>query len=358
MRLLLFLLCTVVASYSTAQTHPEEIRLKDFRPVSIYKVPATKIEKARYPAIDIHAHAYARSEEDLDRWVKMMDAKGIQKTIVMTGWTGSKFDSLYKAYSRYPDRFEVWCGIDYTGYQEPGWTERAIRELERCFQVGARGVGELGDKGLGELFSRPTRGYGMHVDDERLQPFFKRCGELGIPVGIHVAEPYWMYLPMDSTNDGLMNAYHWRIDLTREGILNHEQLLGTLETAVRSNPRTTFIALHLANCGYNPEMLGRLLDKYPNLYSEFGARYAEVGPIPKYMKKFSEKYQDRLLYGTDMRFSEHMYETTFRILESEDEHFYEIDLFEYHWPLYGFGLSDKALRKIYRDNARKVLWKP
>lgn len=347
----------VAASQAHAQSSPEEIRLKDYRPRSIYKAPVSTISKAKYPAIDIHSHPYAKSDEDLAQWIRTMNAAGIEKTIIMTMSTGRKFDSLYAKYAIYGDRFEVWCGFDYTGYQEPGWSERAVKELERCYEVGARGVGELGDKGMGELFSEPTPALGMHVDDARMKPLFQKCGALKIPVAIHVAEPYWMYLPMDSTNDGLMNAYEWRIDLTKEGILNHAQLIKTLENAVRENPATNFIACHLANCGYDLSILGRLLEKYPNLYAEFGARYGETSPIPKYMLGFCEKYQDRLLYGTDMGYSPDMYATTFRILESNDEHFYDMDLINYHWPLYGFGLSDRVLKKIYRSNALKILRK-
>lgn len=357
LRLIITALAFLTGSQTLAQTPPEDIRLKDYRPKSIYKIPVSKIRKAKYPAIDIHSHPYAKSEQELAQWVKIMDAAGIEKTIIMTMSTGRKFDSLYARYAVYGDRFEVWCGFDYTGYQEPGWTEKAVKELERCYRAGARGVGELGDKGMGELFSKPTPAFGMHVDDARMKPLFQKCGELKIPVAIHVAEPYWMYLPMDSTNDGLMNAYRWKIDLAKKGILNHSQLVTTLENAVKENPATTFIACHLANCGYDLEILGRLLDKYPNLYGEFGARYAETSPIPKYMYAFCEKYQDRLLYGTDMGYSPHMYETTFRILESNDEHFYEFEVFSYHWPLYGFGLRDRVLKKIYRDNALKFLKK-
>jgi predicted TIM-barrel fold metal-dependent hydrolase len=340
-----------------AQTSPSELKLKDYRPRSAYKVKASHIPKAKYPVIDIHSHPYAQSEEALRQWVKTMDAAGIDKTIIMTMSTGARFDSIYAKYAAHGDRFEVWCGFDYTGYEQPGWTEKAVRELERCFRTGARGVGELGDKGLGETFSRPVKGLGMHVDDPRMQPLFAKCGELKIPVAIHVAEPYWMYLPMDSTNDGLMNGYKWRIDLSKEGILDHAELISTLENAVKQNPGTNFIACHLANCEYDLEILGRLFDKYPNLYGEFGARYGETATIPRYMNSFCERYQNRLLYGTDMGFDPAMYATTFRILESNDEHFYEIDLFDYHWPLYGFGLSDRVLKKIYRDNALKILYK-
>jgi len=180
----------------------------------------------------------------------------------------------------------------------------------------------------------------------------KRCAELDIPINIHVAEPIWMYLPMDSTNDGLMNAYTWKIDSTQQGILGHAALVTTLENAVRENPKTIFIACHYANCEYDLSILGRMFDKYPNFFADGSARFGEVSPIPRYMAKFYEKYQDRLLYGTDNDPDVPMYEITIRILETLDEHFYYYRF--YHWPSYGFGLSDKILKKVYRDNVKKV----
>ncbi|GJM30200.1 MAG: hypothetical protein DHS20C17_28350 [Cyclobacteriaceae bacterium] len=303
----------------------------------------------------MHSHAYARSLDELRQWVDNMDAVGIEKTIVMTGATGARFDSLYHVYSQFGDRFEVWCGFDYTGYQQEGYGAAAVMELERCFKVGATGVGELGDKGRGLLNSRPTPGYGLHIDDPRLQPLIRKCGELGMPINIHVAEPYWMYLPMDAFNDGLMNAYNWKIDTTEENRLFHAELIATLENAVRDNPGTTFIACHLANCSHDLNIIGSLLDRYPNLYADIGARFAEVAPVPKYARAFFEKYSDRLLYGTDMGFDTSMYAVTFRILESGDEHFYQSDLFGYHWALNGFELSDEALKNLYHRNARAIL---
>lgn len=335
--------------------NPNDIRLSNYRPKSIYKIPITNTPKAKYPVIDMHSHTYARSEAELAKWVKIMDEVGVEKTIIMTTATGPKFDSIYAKYAVYGDRFEVWCGFDYTGYTKSGWIEHAVKELERCHKVGAKGVGELGDKGLGEVNSEPTPGYGLHVDDVRLKPLFEKCAALKMPVNIHVAEPYWMYMPMDSTNDGLMNAYTWKIDLTKKGLLNHAQLIGTLENVVRENPKTTFIACHLANCEYDLEILGMLFRKFPNLYADIGARFGETAPIPRYMNSFCEKYQDRILYGTDMGFDPSMYATTFRILETNDEHFYNIELFGYHWPLHGFGLKDNVLKKIYSENSRKIL---
>jgi predicted TIM-barrel fold metal-dependent hydrolase len=352
--MLLLFCCVLVLTGICKAQKTDSILLKNYRPKSMYKIPVTHITKARFPVIDIHSHPYASSVADIERWVAMMDQFGIEKTLILTYATGEKFDSIYRLYSKYGNRFEVWCGFDYTGYNEPGGVERAVKELERCARVGAKGVGELGDKGFGEYYCYPVQS-GMHVDDPRMKPLFEKCGELGLPVSIHVADPIWMYEPMDSTNDGLMNAYEWRIDQTRKNLMGHDALVKTLENVVRENPKTTFIACHFANCAHDLGVLGSMLDKYSNLYADISARYAETAPIPRYMDVFYEKYQDRLLYGTDMEFDTAMYQMTFRTLESHDEHFYYIEITGYHWPMYGFGLSDAILKKVYRDNALKIL---
>jgi predicted TIM-barrel fold metal-dependent hydrolase len=320
-------------------------------------VPQTHIEKAKYPVIDFHSHDYPKSDLDVDAWVQTMDEVGIAKTIILSYSTGARFDSVVDKYSRYKDRFEVWCGFDYTGYENEGWQQHAIKELERCYREGARGVGELGDKGLGEFYSKPTAGWGLHIDDPRMKPLLEKCAELHMPVSIHVAEDAWMYLNDDSTNDGLMNAATWKVDMTKPGILGHDELIKTLENAVKNNPKTTFIACHLANTCSDLSVLGKLFDTYPNLYADIAARYGEIAPIPRYVHAFMEKYADRIVYGTDMGTSEKMYRTTFRILESSDDHFYEQDLLNYHWALYGLALSDATLKKIYHDNSEKIFSK-
>ncbi len=330
----------------------ENLKLADYDPVSLYKVPKTHIEQARFPVIDLHSHPYANSKEELDLWIKTMDQVGIDKTVILTYATGNRFDSLYSVYAAYEDRFIVFCGFDYTGYDQAGFGTAAVKELERCYQVGARGVGELGDKGKGLFYSKPTSGFGMHIDDPRMQPLIKKCGALGIPISIHVAEPIWMYASMDANNDGLMNAYKWRLD-NQQDIVDHRGMIKILENAVKANPETTFIACHYANCSYDLQILGELFDNYPNLMADISARFGEVAPVPRHTKKFFEKYQDRLVYGTDLGMDKKMYQITFRILESQDEHFY--GPFNYHWPLNGIGLSDQALEKVYSLNARHIL---
>jgi predicted TIM-barrel fold metal-dependent hydrolase len=152
-----------------------------------------------------------------------------------------------------------------------------------------------------------------------------------------------------------MNAAAWKVDMTKKGILNHDQLVQTLENAVKANPNTKFIACHLANCCSDLSRLAKLFDNCPNLYADIAARYGEIAPVPRYTKAFMEKYAGHLVYGTDLGAAKTMYRTTFRILETADEHFYERDLLNYHWPLYGIALSDETLRKLYGENAVKIL---
>jgi predicted TIM-barrel fold metal-dependent hydrolase len=351
--LLMAACCTIAVFSADEKPVPETLLLKDYRPKSVYNVPETSIDKAKYPAIDMHTHDYSKSPEQVLDWIRAMDEAGVEKAIVLTMAVGREFDAVYAKYAKYPNRFEVWCGFDYTGYDQPDFGPAVVKELERCYKAGARGVGELGDKGKGLFYCRPTKAWGMHLDDPRMDPLLEKCAELGMPVNIHVADPYWMYLPMDATNDGLMNAYKWRLD-NQPGIVGHEGMVDILERAVKRHPKTIFVACHFANCSHDLNKLGRLFDKYPNLYADISARFAETAPIPRFAARFYEKYQDRLVYGTDMHFSTAIYRLTFRILESEDEHFYALDTFGYHWPLYGFGLEDGILRKVYRDNALKI----
>jgi predicted TIM-barrel fold metal-dependent hydrolase len=332
---------------------PEALLLKDYRPQSIYKIPVTQIAKAKFPVIDMHSHPYAKTAAEIDEWVGNMDEVGIEKTIILTMSTGSAFDEIQRKYAKHPERFELWCGFDLGEYDKPGFGPAAVKELERCNQAGARGVGEIHDKGQG-LRSGKSTAPGMHPDDPRMDAVWEKCGELGMPVSLHVADPIWMYQKMDRYNDGLMNAYEWRLD-NQPNIVGLSGMIDILERTVSRHHNTTFIACHFANLDYDLARLGDVLERNPNLYADISARYAETAPIPRFAAKFYEKHADRLVYGTDMGTDKPMYRVTFRILESLDEHFYEIDQFSYHWSLNGFGLSDGILKQVYHDNAARLL---
>lgn len=340
---------------TTAATspNPKTILLKDYRPQSIYKIPVTKVDKAKFPIIDMHSHPEPKTDAEINTWIKNMDEVGVEKSMVLTMSTGKAFDDLYANYGKYPDRFEVWCGLDLSGHKTPQFADIAVKELQRCHDAGAKGVGEIHDKGQG-LRSGKSTAPGIHPDDERVDAIWEKAAELHMPISLHVADPIWMYQPMDNHNDGLMNAWEWRLD-NQPNIVKLAGMINILERTASRHRKTTFVACHFANLDYDLTHLGEVFDRNPNLYADISARYAETAPIPRFAAQFYAKYAARLVYGTDMGYDTKMYRITFRILESQDEHFYESDQFGYHWPLYGLGLTDEILQKVYHDNAAKIL---
>jgi uncharacterized protein len=365
-----------------------KITLDDYFPRSIYRIPVSDIQKAKFPLIDVHCHGHGPlSVSDM---VKMMDTVGIERTVIFTGAsTAEQLSQVRRDYDRYPRRFDLWCMFDLKRFDKPGFEADAVKSLEECHRAGARGIGELHDKGTGlgtrsEFHagedsyawlerldqssahthppSTPNANHSMgpHADDPRLDVLWDKAAQLGMPVSIHVSDPIWCYLPMDNTNDGLMNAWTWRIVL-QPGMYDHDQLVNSLDKTAQKHPKTIFIACHLANLDYDLTRLGQMFDRSPNLYADIAARFAETATIPRFVRQFLSKYSDRIVYGTDVVYERSFFNTTFRILESEDEHFYKRGLlgsdnmnFNYHWTLNGFGLPDNVLKNLYHDNAINI----
>jgi len=367
------------AGTASAQIHqdaehdtPDKFLLNDYRPESIYKIPRTEPLKARFPVVDAHCHG-GRSAQQVDAMVKLMDAVGVERTVIFTGAsTPEHFTEIRRLYAAHPGRFDLWCSFDLSGVHDPEFGPRAVKALEDCRRLGALGVGEISDKGRGfgaaglaggapsgypgrgsGFFPPATGPAGPHPDDPRMDSLWDRCGQLGMPVNVHVSDPIWSYQPMDRANDGLMNGYTWMIKVT-PGMLGHNELIESVERAVARHRQTTFIACHLMNLDYDLGRLGQLLDRHPNLFADISARFGELAPIPRFVAQFLGRYQDRVLYGTDMGYSQRMFSLTFRILETQDEHFYNREFFNYHWPLHGFGLPDTVLKKLYAGNARAI----
>ena len=331
----------------------DKVLVRDFFPTVANNLVVTHVDRAKFPIIDMHSHDYAESAEDIEEWIRVMDAVGVEHTAIMhCSWIGRPFEEVVEAYAPYKDRFRFWCCFDYTDIDSPEGIENACKTLERYHEMGAVGVGELGDKGEGDTYARPVEGKDIHIDDPRIRPLIAKAGELKMPISIHIAEPIWMYLPMDETNDGLPNGAVWHVDTTN--CLGYYGLMRTFENAVRENPNTLFIACHYLNMSHDWPRLGELLDKYPNLYVDIAARVAESAHTPRATREFLIKYQDRVLFGTDNGMDAPMYQNIFRVLETNDEHFY-VPEFNYHWALSGFNLPDEVLKKIYHDNAQRIL---
>jgi len=323
----------------------DAMALKDYAPKPSLIVTETAVPKARYPVIDVHAHVNARTPDEVRAWVRTMDETGIEMTVVLTGATGAEFDKLADLYLKaYPGRFQLYCGLDTRDVDQPGYPERAAAELVRCYKRGARGVGELSDKGTG--FGRGAR---LHPDDPRLDAFWEKCAELKMPANIHIADHPSCWKPLDVYQERTPDYQHF--NLYGKDVPSWEQLIAMRDRTLAKHPKTRFIACHLGNQGHDLTSLAATLDRYPNLYVDISARDYEVGRAPRTAARFLGRYQNRVLFGTDMGREDSMYRAWWRLLESGDEFMPG----RVWWRYYGLELPARVLESLYRGNARSVL---
>ena len=329
----------------------DDVKLKDYAPKTSLVLDETVILKARSPAIDVHAHVNARTPQQVAEWVRTMDEAGVEKTVILTGATGAEFDSLADLYlKQYPTRFQLFCGIDTTNIDEPGYPLRAAAELERCYRKGARGTGELSDKGLGfggrDGIPRNKR---LHPSDPRLDLFWDKCAELKIPANIHVSDHPSAWQPPDVYQERTPDYQHF--NQTGKDVPSYAELLAFRDKAVSKHPKTTFIACHLGNQGNDLKTLARVLDNSPNLYLDLSARDYELGRAPRAAARFLTKYRARLMFGTDMGRDLSMYRAWWRLFESADEFMPG----RVWWRYYGLELPPPVLDALYRGTAMRVL---
>jgi predicted TIM-barrel fold metal-dependent hydrolase len=334
----------------------DSILLKDYAPESSLVVPETKVPKARFPAIDVHAHVYAETSAEVAEWVKTMDEVGIEQTVILTDAVGAEFDRLVDLYLKpYPNRFQLYCGIDTGDIGSADYPQRMVRELVRCYDKGARGVGELSDKGWGFNGSsdRPLpRDQRLHADDVRLDPFWEKCAELKLPVNLHIADHPSCWQPLGPRQERTPDFQTF--NLHGKDVPSYEELLAKRDRLLENHPNTRIIACHLSNQGNNLAAAAQALDRYPNLYLDIAARDYELGRQPRTALRFLTCYKNRVLFGTDMGREKKVYEGWWRLLETEDE-FLPGRIW---WRYYALKLPGDVLNNLYRSNARRVLnWK-
>jgi predicted TIM-barrel fold metal-dependent hydrolase len=331
------------------------ILLKDYQPSSSLVVPVTHLTRARMPVIDVHTHSSMngiKTRDDVDAWVKTMDEVGVELSVVFTNASGAEFDRQAELFAAYPKRFQLWYSFDASNPDAPGFTTGLVEELERVYRKGARGVGEVTDKGWGVEASEKTalpRARRLRFDDPRLDAYWERCADLGMPVNIHLADHPSAWKPQDATQE--RTADFQAFALYGKDVPSYEELLAGRERLLAKHPRTRFIFCHFSNQGNDTAALAKMLDRFPNMYVDISARDYEIGRQPRTMKAFLEKYKGRVMFGTDMGLDQQMYLDWWRLLETGDEYMKG----RVWWPYYGLELSEPALKSLYRDTALEVL---
>jgi predicted TIM-barrel fold metal-dependent hydrolase len=329
----------------------------DYRPRSTLVAPAHPVPRAKYPAIDFHGHPggdLLTTTQGLDRLGDALDSLNIRLMVSAGNTSGETLKqrlTVLASSPRMKDRVRYLTGIDFRNVG-PGWAERAVAQLEADIAAGAVGVGEIG-KGLG-LSTRKADGSRLRIDDPELGPVWEAAARLRIPVFIHTADPQEFWQPIDYSNERWLELALFPNRRYPSGEFPpFEQLMAERDSLLRRHPRTMFVIAHMGWHANDLGRLARMMEAMPNVYTEVGAVLYDIGRQPRAAADFFVRFQDRILFGKDS-FQPEEYPYYWRVFETKDDYF---DYYrDYHatWKLYGLGLPDEVLKKVYYRNALRL----
>jgi predicted TIM-barrel fold metal-dependent hydrolase len=339
--------------------------LEDYRPRSQLVTRSTAVSRPRFPVIDAHNHLGESfgggwDNKPLSQLLDLLDEAGVSHYVDLDGGWGE--DVLHRHLAHFknpaPGRFQVFAGVDWSewprrGTAFPDWAAARLRAQQ---EAGAQGLK------IWKLFGLQVRdqaGVLADVDDQRLIPIWETAGELGLPVVIHVADPVAFFDPIDATNERWEElGAHPDWAFTSPPFPPFLHILDGLHRLVARHPATTFIGAHVGCYAENLDWVGAMLDDCPNYYVDIAARLGELGRQPYTARRFFLRYQDRILFGSDMGPDPDGYRVAYRLLETEDEYFnYNTGPVpaQGRWYAYGLNLPDEVLLKVYSTNAQHVL---
>lgn len=348
--------------------------LVDFEPKSMLHVDETHVARARFPVVDFHTHVSPRRANQAPRippadLVKTMDSVNVRTMVNLTGGTGDQLAATIANFDRaFPKRFVSMTEPTWSRASEPGYAAWQADEIAKAKAAGAVGVKILKTLGL-YLRDGGPKGTLVRIDDPRFDPMWEACGRLRLPVAIHVGDPEAFFLPIDRFNERYEElGAHPDWSFHGKDFPSFKEILDARDRVFAKHPKTTFVGLHVGHWAENLKAVGETLDRFRNVHVEIGARIGELGRQPRTAARFFDTYQDRILFGTDavplgvetpqQIFGEDLYRIYYRFLETEDEYF------DYapapvppqgRWKIYGLGLRDQILRKVYHQNAERVL---
>ncbi len=348
-----------------------ELLLREFRPAATLRVKETKLSQAKFPVVDVHTHFLMRqrhNEQALDDFVDMMNRHQIAVCISMDGKLGPTLDDhLQFLWKRYRDRFAVFAYLDFQGEgqvsdprswdcNQPGWADRCAQALRDAKGKGISGLKVF--KRLG-LDYRDEFGKLIAIDDPKLDPIWRVCGELGLPVLIHSGDPPAFFQPLGPENERWEEiSRHPDWHFYGKDFPSYDELMAARNRLLERHPGTRFIGAHMASSSEDLAQLSRWMDDYPNLFVDPASRISELGRQPYTSRDFFIKYADRILFGTDGPWPENRVSLYWRFLETKDEYFpYSEKAFppQGFWQIYGIDLPDDVLRKVYSDNATRII---
>lgn len=355
----------------------DKLLLSDYIPRSELLVDEHWIEKPKFPVFDVHGHFGAlysdlynkrnRSQKpDLDQTVESLKAYGVRKIVNLDGfWDGFHeitLEKIFKTFAKYADFFVTFVSVNTNRVNEPGFAGEVKSHLRKASSLGAKGVKLFKNVSLSvEKNGKYIPGKNISIDDPRLNVIWETAAELKLPVLAHIGDPVAFFRPIDRLNERYEQLLvHPDWSFYGPDMYTFEDMMRMQENLLANNQKTTFIIPHGGGYSENLHYVGKCLDKFPNMFIDLAARVSEFGRQPYTSREFFVKYQDRILFGTD-EFAggiKRSYPFYYRFLETYDEYFshsYGPYSLNGRWSIYGIGLEDHILEKIYYKNAERVL---
>lgn len=331
----------------------QEMGFEEYNPTSTLVVAENPVSTAKFPFIDVHSHQRSMTAGSLDGLIKDMDALNEGIMVNLSGGSGASLNEKIQSINKhYPNRFVVFANVDFDGVGKKGWIEKAVAQLKEDINNGAKGLKIY--KSLGLRYS-DTNGDRVAIDDVRLDPIWATCGELGVPVLIHAADPKSFWDDQNGDNERWLELKtHPRRKRTATDPAPWQQIIDEQHRMFKKHPKTTFINAHMGWYANDLGKLGALLEEIPNMNVGIAAVIAELGRQPQTARAFFIKYQDRILFGKDSWKPEE-FPTYFRVLETSDEYFPYYKKYHAFWAMYGLGLPDDVLKKVYYKNALRII---
>ena len=328
----------------------------DYLPRNTLVVPTHMVPRAKYPVVDLHGHPPTLVlPEIINGVVRSLDSLNVRVMINASGSSGTRLTQQIAGVQAagQAERFRFFTTLNLRDVG-PGSGATIAAQLETDVKAGAVGVGEIG-KQFG-VSTKKRDGTRLQIDDPELDPVWEMAAKLKIPVFIHVADPAEFWSPLDFRNERWLELalFPDRRYQDRSRFPDFETLMGERDRLFAKHPKTTFVIAHLGWHAQDLARLGKLFDRFPNLHSEIGAVLYDLGRQPRAAHAFFVKYQDRILFGKDAFYPEE-YPYYWRVLETEDEYFDYYRGYHAFWKMYGMGLPDPVLQKLYFRNALRII---
>jgi predicted TIM-barrel fold metal-dependent hydrolase len=329
--------------------------IRDYKPKSTLVVSQHPRPRAKFRAIDIHSHQPSPiAPAQLEKLVADMDRLNLGTLVNLSGGSGQRLRDGLAALRSSPhaNRLVLFANLSFRDGVAPGFGAAAAKQLEEDIKAGATGLKIFKDLGLRVKRADGSR---LKVDDPELDPIWAACGRLGVPVLIHTAEPAPFFEEIDYTNERWLELALFPSRRVRgPGLPAFEELIAERDRMFARHPNTKFIAAHMAYHANDLGRLGKLLDRLPNVSTEVAAVLAELGRQPRTAHDFFVTYQDRVLFGKDS-YQPDEYPYYWRTFETADEYFDYYRDYHAFWKLYGMELPDRVLRKLYYENALRLV---